>query len=121
MGCSGGYLIFALHLLVEIGNHDVFPVSYTEGRQPQKEGEIALSVLQAKDLELAIGDTVTFDLDGLQVPVTICGLYSDITNGGKTAKMQKDPANCDNGEILWSVLYVTLKESASREEWILVE
>lgn len=107
-----------IHLLVEVGDHGVFPVTYTEGRQPQKDDEIALSVLQAKDLELGMGDAVIFDIDGAQAQVVVCGLYSDITNGGKTAKMCTAPGNGDDKEILWSVAYVTLKDLASSEEWL---
>lgn len=39
-----------VNLIVESGNHSVFPVNYAEGKQPEKDGEIALSWLQAQDL-----------------------------------------------------------------------
>ena len=49
-----------------------------------------------------------------QKTCTICGIYSDITNGGKTAK------GCINDETptVWSIMYVSLKDSISPDTWI---
>ncbi|MDO4460090.1 MAG: hypothetical protein Q4C42_08485, partial [Clostridia bacterium] len=103
-----------IHLLVEVGNHSVFPVSYTEGREPRNDGEIALSVLQAKDMGADLGDSIAFDGED----AVVCGLYSDITNGGKTAKMCAIPKSCQNNNLMWSILYVTLNEDVSANRWI---
>ncbi|MDO4491256.1 MAG: ABC transporter permease [Lachnospiraceae bacterium] len=108
---SGGEQI---HLLVETGDHSVFPVSYTEGREPVKEGEIALSVLQAADLEVGLEDSVSVGNEQARV----CGLYSDITNGGKTAKMCVLPKTCRDTKPMWSILYVTLTDPSEKEQWV---
>lgn len=45
----------------------------------------------------------------------VCGIYSDITNGGKTAKAAFLPGG---GTSMWSVFYVSLKEGVAREQWL---
>ena len=71
---------------VELGDHSVFPVEYAEGRGPAGEHEIALSVLNAEELGKKVGDEITLLLEGEEKDLVVCGVYSDITNGGKTAK-----------------------------------
>lgn len=94
---------------VELGDHSVFPIAYSSGRAPQSETEIAISALNADDLEKTVGDEIVLVIDGVDKRLTICGIYSDITNGGKTAKaifhtQQKD--------ILWSIIPVEFHDSA---------
>lgn len=102
-------------LLVEMGNHLIFPVSFLRGEPPAGDGEIALSSLNAADLGLSVGDSLDLTMEGEAVPYSVCGIYSDITNGGRTAKISDRPGAAP---VIWSVLYVTLKEDADREEWI---
>lgn len=108
-----------VNLIVETGEHSVFPVKYAEGRQPQEEGEIALSSLQAQDLGVTIGDTLELEYDGKRNPAVVCGIYSDITNGGKTAKVKSlsSDGNTDD-QIIWSILYVSLKEDVHTDQWM---
>jgi len=73
-------------LKVELGDHSVFPIEYSSGRAPQTETEIALSTLNADDLEKTVGDEIVLVVDGEKKRLTICGIYSDITNGGRTAQ-----------------------------------
>ena len=107
------------NLMLENGDHSIFPVNYTEGTYPQKENEIALSILNAEETGLGVGDSITIckiseDGETEESTCVICGIYSDITNGGKTAKGCIDDAT----PIMWSVMYVTLKEDVSPDEWI---
>lgn len=108
-----------LNLIVETGDHSVFPVKYAEGKQPEKEGEIALSSLQAQDLGLHVGDMLQLSYAGKSNPVVVCGIYSDITNGGKTAKMRSLPPgeNADT-RVMWSILYVSLKDDIPAKQWM---
>ena len=71
---------------VTLGDQNQFSVLYTEGHAPQNDNEIALSYLQASSLEKKIGDTITLIIHQKEKDFTICGFYSDITNGGKTAR-----------------------------------
>ena len=78
-------------LMIENGDHSKFPVRYTEGRYPENDREIALSVLNAEEMGVKPGDTITVcremkDGTTEEIFSSVCGIYSDITNGGKTAK-----------------------------------
>lgn len=108
-----------VNLIVESGNHSVFPVNYAEGKQPEKDGEIALSWLQAQDLGIKSGDVINLFDDGSAKPFVVCGIYSDITNGGKTAKISNlsFEGNAEK-KVMWSILYVTLKENVQTAKWM---
>lgn len=73
-------------LRVALGDYSVFPITYSKGGAPQLESEIALSVLNANDLEKDIGDEIVLIVDGEQKKLRVCGIYSDVTNGGRTAQ-----------------------------------
>ena len=47
---------------------------------------------------------------------TVCGIYSDITNGGKTAKACRIAD--EKAPVMWSVFYVSLKDHVSEKTWI---
>ncbi len=106
-------------LMVEFGDHSIFPVKFTEGTFPQEEGEIALSSLNAEELAVSPGDGILLSADGEQRQYRVCGVYSDITNGGKTAKAyEKSGGVWTNVPVMWSILYVSLKEGESVENWL---
>ncbi len=110
------------NLMIENGDHGIFPVKYTEGRGPERDDEIALSILNADEMGVRVGDIVTVYKDmgegkNRECPLKVCGIYSDITNGGKTAKAcirDKD----DRTDLTWAVLYVTLKDKGAIDHWI---
>lgn len=102
-------------LTVETGDHGIFPVSCLEGELPEGPGEMALSAMNAEELGAGVGSTLRLLEQGKTVDYRMCGIYSDITNGGKTAKA------CSAGEGLpaqWSVLYVSLEEGTASESWM---
>lgn len=104
-----------VNLTVEMGDHLVFPIRYSEGTVPVSEGEIALSCLNAEELGLSVGDTLCLSENDVKTDYTVCGIYSDITNGGKTAKISGSRMQVP---VIWSVLYVSLKPSADRGQWV---
>ncbi|MGN0412379.1 MAG: ABC transporter permease [Lachnospiraceae bacterium] len=121
------------NLLVEQGNHTIFPVSYSKGKAPVKAGEIALSSLLAQDMNLDVGDTVSLKPGSAYEDYVICGIYSDITNGGKSAKVNSfipygssqdfshgSSQDLSHGspKIMWSIVYLTLDPEASQKEWM---
>lgn len=73
-------------LKIELGDHSIFPVEYSEGRAPAADDELALSVLNADALGKKVGDAISLMTGGKEKNFTVTGIYSDITNGGKTAK-----------------------------------
>ena len=102
-------------LQVEQGDHTVFPVSYAKGEAPKAKNEIALSYLCAEELGFDLGDKFLLLTDETLREYTVCGIYSDITNGGKTAKSASLPGGDDP---MWSVFYVSLKEGVPKEQWL---
>ena len=74
------------NIKIDLGDHTIFPVNYTEGKIPTSDNEIALSSINSDELNKKVGDTITLNLDGKEKNLTVCGIYSDITNGGKSAK-----------------------------------
>lgn len=109
-------------LMIENGDHSIFPVKYTEGRYPGSDSEIALSVLNAEEMGLKIGDEITVrkETEGgnaADTTCTVCGIYSDITNGGKTAKSCLKNSE-DSTPVMWSIIYLSLAGGVSDEEWV---
>jgi putative ABC transport system permease protein len=110
------------NLMIEKGDHSRFPVRYIEGRYPDNAGEIALSILNSKEMNINAGDTILVykDLgDNLAAPVSckVSGIYSDITNGGKTAKARFDNYD-DKTPVMWSIIYLSLKDENHADTWV---
>lgn len=94
-------------LRVTVGDYSVFPITYSKGREPQLESEIALSVLNAKDIEKNVGDEIILIIDGVEKYLTVCGIYSDVTNGGRTAQAI---FNIKNEEVLSVSIAATFRD-----------
>ena len=111
----------AYDLLIENGDHSRFPVRYTEGRYPESDHELALSVLNAEEMGVKTGDTVVVYMnmkDGHteEVTCTVCGIYSDVTNGGKTAKACLKGLD-DRTPVMWSIIYLSLVDEDQAGRW----
>ena len=108
-------------LMIENGDHSRFPVRYTEGRYPENDREIALSVLNAEEMGVKLGGEIIVckqmkDGTAEEISCSVCGIYSDITNGGKTAKAcMKDPD--DATPVMWSIIYLSLANEDLTREW----
>jgi len=103
------------HLKVELGDPMVFPIEYTSGAAPAADNEIALSNMAAEDYGKRVGEPIVLVIDGRDTPLTVSGIYSDITNGGKTAKAVFDT---ERTNVLWSVIAVKLYNSADLDETV---
>ena len=109
------------NLMIENGDHSRFPVRYTEGRYPENDREIALSVLNAEEMGVKLGDEIIVckemkDGTAEEISCSVCGIYSDITNGGKTAKAcMGDPD--DATPVMWSIIYLSLADEDLTREW----
>lgn len=97
---------------VTLAGEDHFPPLYTQGRPPQA-GEIAISALKAESLGKRLGDQMTLIVDQKKEDLTISGIYSDITNGGKTARASFSD---DQSPSLMTSLVMNLKTGVSLEE-----
>ena len=100
---------------VELGDHSIFPIVYYEGRMPQTNHEIALSVLYANELERTVGDEILLIIDSREISLTVSGIYSDITSGGMTAKAIFET---DAGEVLWSSIPVVFHDNVASDDKI---
>jgi len=80
---------------IETGDFSIFPLDYVKGTAPKREHEMALSSLNAREMEKEVGDTITLLVHGQERQMTITGIYQDVTNGGRTAKavLSYDPDN----------------------------
>jgi len=103
-------------LNIETGDFSLFPLNYVNGTAPQQENEIALSFLNAKEMEKQIGDTVTLVIEGQEREMAVSGIYQDVTNGGKTAKATL-PYNPQI--VLWYTFNLNLRSDANIEEKVL--
>lgn len=95
------------NIKIQLGDHSVFPIKYSEGRAPTSEDEIALSVINADELGCKVGDVLIIVAQGKERNLTVCGIYSDITNGGKTAKAAFDD---DSSSIMWCSISMELSD-----------
>lgn len=75
---------------VEVGEGAAQGIEMIDGAAPGP-GEIALSLLNAEELQAAVGDTLTIHEGDQSRSVVVSGVYQDVTSGGKTAKMHGDP------------------------------
>ena len=107
----------ALNMLMEQGDHRKFPVRYSKGSMPARDGEVALSYLLSEDLGLLPGDEIFVQIAGVYQKCRITGIYSDITNGGKTAKLFVEHLDPEE-RVMWRIAYVTLQEGANRKDFM---
>ena len=97
---------------IELGDHSVFPLVYSDGGAPAAEDEIALSAVNASEMGKQVGDVLPVVVDGQVKHLVVSGIYSDVTNGGKTAKAVFSDASADT---MWSVITAELKDASQIE------
>ncbi|MDW0117466.1 FtsX-like permease family protein [Sporosarcina thermotolerans] len=104
------------NIKVELGDHSVFPIEYSEGSAPASENEIALSAINADEMNKKVGDVITLLIGGKEKDLTVSGLYSDVTNGGKTAKAVFSD---DSTKVMWTIVCVELSDESLVESKVL--
>jgi len=92
-------------LNIESGDFTLFPLDYVKGSAPTQQNEIALSYLNAQEMEKEIGDTVILLIEGQEREMVVSGIYQDVTNGGRTAKASL-PYNPE--AVLWYTINLNL-------------
>ena len=98
---------------IETGDFSVFPLDYAEGNAPDEANEIALSILNAQDMNKQVGDTITLLIDDREQELIVTGTYQDVTHSGRTAKATLEP---DPDNILWYVVSLDLQPDVSINE-----
>lgn len=76
----------AVGIHIDTGKNAGAGLKYLVGENPKMETEIALSYLMADELGKNLHDTVDIIVSGEVQTFTVCGIYQDVTSGGRTAK-----------------------------------
>jgi putative ABC transport system permease protein len=104
------------NIKIELGDHSAFPIAYSDGRAPVAENEISLSSINADDLGKKVGEVMTLVIEGKEKNLTVSGIYSDVTNGGKTAKA----VFTDNSaSVMWTIVCVELLDKSLVESKVI--
>jgi putative ABC transport system permease protein len=99
------------NISVETGDFTVFPLEYLNGAAPTKANEIALSYLNSQELNKPVGDTLRLVVDGREQQMVISGTYQDVTNGGRTAKVNHSCCYCNRHFCIHSDYIIVLKDA----------
>lgn len=102
------------YINIETGDFSMFPLTYLEGRAPKEKGEISLSYANAdkSGLNKKVEDLVTIRVDGEEKNLKVCGIYQDITNGGKTAKADSS-LSLNEDAVLWYITYIDVNSEVN--------
>lgn len=100
-------------LNVESGDFTLFPLNYVQGDAPLREDELALSILNAQEMEKGLGDTVILVVAGEERTMTVSGIYQDVTHGGRTAKATLP---YDRESVLWYSVSLDLAPGVAVEQ-----
>lgn len=103
------------NMKVELGDHSIFPIEYSKGRAPISEHEIALSTLNADEWSKTVGDKIILMIEDEETELTVSGIYSDITNGGKTAKAVFEDSS---GDVMWNIVSAEFSNKSLVDEKI---
>lgn len=98
-------------LRAEVGDFTDTTMQFVRGQAP-REGEIALSVLNADKLNVGPGDQLEVNRQGQESTLTVSGVYQDVTSGGYTARL----AGPVPDDAMGYVIYADLADSADPTE-----
>jgi len=79
-----------MNIHVDSGNNSGNDLKYISGNSPDGENEIAISYLNANEMEKSTGDKIVLFYNEKEKEVVISGIYQDVTSGGYTAKSKYD-------------------------------
>lgn len=103
------------YIRVQNGDNSVFPLEYLEGIAPVKNNDMALSYMNAVDLGKKVGDFISVTYQGKKHIFHVCGIYQDITYGGKTAKADID---FDTKDIEDYIIYMDVHDGINIDKKI---
>lgn len=106
----------AVSFSLDTGNTAGKGLHYLKGKAAKNNNEIALSALAAKELQKSIGDSLSLFVNNEEVgQFKIAGIYQDITNGGKTAKVTSKISKASVQKYLF---YVYLHDKSKEKQTI---
>jgi putative ABC transport system permease protein len=90
-------------------------LQYLEGKAPENENQIALSVLNANEMGVKVGDTLPMLINGQEMSIVVSGIYQDVTSGGFTAKMMRP---YDKEAVEGYSFYINVKDGVNIQKKI---
>lgn len=103
---------------IDCGNKAGKGLQYLAGRSPQTKDEIALSCLNADELGKAVGDELEIIENGVAERFLICGIYQDVTSGGRTARTTYDFSDVEAEKYAFTIdLGERFKTAQKPQEW----
>lgn len=107
-----------MNLDIDCGDNAGNGLQYLSGKAPEGDSEIAISYLNANEIEKEVGDTIVLSFDEKEKNFVISGIYQDVTSGGDTAKSKNNFSEIAANKYSFSV---NLKDNAEvknkAEEW----
>lgn len=82
-------------VFVENGDNTTLPLTYTDGRAPRAEDELALSLVALAATGTRVGESIEVRSGDVDTEVEIVGSYQDVTNGGRTGRGMLPTAGAD--------------------------
>jgi putative ABC transport system permease protein len=107
-----------MNLDIDCGDNAGNGLQYLSGEAPSGENEIAISYLNANELNKQTGDTITLLYEQKEINFIISGIYQDVTSGGYTAKANNGFNELAANKYSFSVNFnenISVEEKA--EEW----
>lgn len=98
-------------IVIESGDFAAFPLDYVDGHEPRVENDLALSYLNAKEMDKKVRDTMELMVAGEKRTMNISGIYQDVTNGGRTAKAN---LTSQEDDVLRYELSVNVEDGTSK-------
>lgn len=110
-----------MNLDIESGEMSGNGLQYLTGTSPVGQNELAVSYLNANELEKKVGDSLLLMLNGQERQFMISGIYQDVTSGGMTAKAKYDFPTLVARKYTFSVnLKVSSEIETKVKEWTLL-
>jgi putative ABC transport system permease protein len=107
-----------MNLDIDCGDNAGNGLQYLSGRAPRAKNEIAVSYLNANELNKQTGDVISLLYDKMEKKFIISGIYQDVTSGGYTAKTKYDFRELITNKYSFSVnLNKDISVKEKTEEW----
>lgn len=105
------------NLKIECGDYSNNTIKYVSGNAPKTQTDIVLSFICANNLKKKIGDEVEVYITDSEIKkFKVCGIYSDVTNGGITAKIiTQDLQEELLPSVMWYIFCIQYKNNATNK------
>ncbi len=107
-----------MNLHIDSGEHSGNELQYLSGAAPGADNEIAISYLNANEIDKEVGERMVLFYGNEEMEFVISGIYQDVTSGGYTAKSKYDFPELDSEKYSFSVnLQDNTQVEKKADEW----